>query len=190
MIYRLNTLAHLHAKGDTSNPVVLAEFQEIKTAIEFDRTQVVSSYKALMEPRMRKRVLLGVSIQAWSQLCGMNIMMYYIVYIMKAANIGDPLMTASIQYIINVLLTLPAILYLDKFGRRPALLCGSFGMMTWLFITGGLQGAYGKPYHDPEDKQITWTLGTEHVGVSKVVVACSYLFVATFATTWGPVSWT
>jgi MFS family permease len=139
---------------------------------------------------MRKRVLLGISIQAWSQLCGMNIMMYYIVYIMKAANIGDPLLTASIQYIINVLLTLPAILYLDRFGRRPALLLGSLGMMTWLFISGGLQGAYGKPYHDPKDKQITWTLGSDHPSVSKAVVTCSYLFVATFATTWGPVSWT
>ena len=26
--------------------------------------------------------------------------------------------------------------------------------------------------------------------VSSAIVACSYLFVATFATTWGPVSWT
>jgi MFS family permease len=186
----LEVLARLHARGDTSDPRVLAEFQEIKDAIEFDRTQAVSSYKALMEPRMRKRVILGMSIQAWSQLCGMNIMMYYIVYIMKSAHIGDELLTASVQYIINVLLTLPAILYIDRFGRRPALLGGSFFMMTWLFISGGLQGGYGRAYHDDKDKQITWTLGTEHPSVSKAVVTCSYLFVATFATTWGPVSWT
>jgi hypothetical protein len=57
---------------------------------------------------------------------------------MEGANIASPLLTASIQYIINVLLTLPAILYLDKFGRRPALVIGSFLMMTWLFITGKL----------------------------------------------------
>jgi MFS family permease len=190
LLFRLMTLARLHAKGDTSNPEVLAEFQEIKDAIEFDRTQAVSSFKALMEPRMRKRVILGMSIQAWSQLCGMNIMMYYIVYIMKAAQIGDELLTASIQYIINVLLTLPAILYLDRFGRRPAMLIGSFLMMSWLFISGGLQGGYGSPYHDEEDAQITWTLGPDHPNISKAVVACSYLFVASFATTWGPVSWT
>lgn len=57
---------------------------------------------------------------------------------MEGANIASPLLTASIQYIINVLLTLPAILYLDKFGRRPALVIGSFLMMAWLFITGKL----------------------------------------------------
>ena len=66
----------------------------------------------------------------------MNIMMYYIVYIMQGAQIGTPLATAAILYVINVAMTLPAIIYLDKFGRRPALIVGSFLMMTWLFISG------------------------------------------------------
>lgn len=63
-------------------------------------------------------------------------MMYYIVYIMKGADIGDELLTSAIQYIINVVMTLPAILYLDKIGRRPALILGSFLLMIWLFISG------------------------------------------------------
>lgn len=40
------------------------------------------------------------------------------------------LTAASIQYVINVVMTLPAILFLDKIGRRPALLFGSVMMMT------------------------------------------------------------
>jgi MFS family permease len=114
---------------------------------------------------------------------------YYIVYIMKGAGIADELLTASIQYIINVVFTLPAIMFLDRFGRRPALLLGSFGMMSWLFISGALQGAYGEPYHK-QGEEITWILPKSRTSVSKAVVAMSYLFVATFATTWGPVSWT
>jgi MFS family permease len=114
--------------------------------------------------------------------------MYYIVYIMKGANIADPLLTSSIQYIINVAMTLPAIVYLDRFGRRPALLIGSFLMMSWLFISGALQAAYGEPYDDP-DKNTSWHI-VNHKGVSQGIVACSYLFVASFATTWGPTSWT
>jgi hypothetical protein len=111
---------------------------------------------------------------------------------MKGAGIADELLTASVQYIINVAMTLPAIIYLDRFGRRPALLLGSLGMMTLLFFSGGFQGRYGRPPYDndPDKKDISWTLGPDHPGVSKFVVACSYLFVATFATTWGPVSWT
>ena len=60
----------------------------------------------------------------------------YIVYIMEGAQIASPLLTASIQYIINVVMTLPAIIFLDKIGRRPALIGGAFMMMSWLFISG------------------------------------------------------
>ncbi|PNY25602.1 High-affinity glucose transporter [Tolypocladium capitatum] len=79
---------------------------------------------------MLKRVVLGMSIQAWSQLCGMNIMMYHIVYVMGGAEIGSPLLSASIQYIINFVFTLPAILFLDKW---PSLVVGSCLMMALLF---------------------------------------------------------
>lgn len=100
--------------------------------------------------------------------------MYYIVYIMKGANIGNELLTASIQYIINVALTFPAILYLDKFGRRPALLFGFGFLMIFLFISGALQAAYGQP--DNSSAELSWVL-KGHPTVSRGVVACSYLFV-------------
>lgn len=70
----IQVLAQLHGKGDVNHPKVLAQYQEIEDALRFEREQAVSSYKALVAPRMVKRVLLGMSIQMWSQLCGMNIM--------------------------------------------------------------------------------------------------------------------
>jgi hypothetical protein len=73
-IASIQVLAHLHGGGDVNDPKVLAEYQEIEEAIRFEREEAVSSYKALVEPRMLKRVILGMSIQMWSQLCGMNIM--------------------------------------------------------------------------------------------------------------------
>ncbi|PHH68172.1 hypothetical protein CDD80_200 [Ophiocordyceps camponoti-rufipedis] len=42
---------------------------------------------------------------------------YYIVYVMESAGIGSPLLTASIQYVLNVLLTIPAMLYLDRWEQ-------------------------------------------------------------------------
>ena len=100
-------------------------------------------------------------------------MMYYIVYLMQGAGIDDPLLTASIQYIINVVMTIPAIIYIDKLGRRPALLIGSFLMMTWLFISGAVQAAYGEPETDPS-QPITWKL-VNKPDQAKAVIACSYL---------------
>ncbi|KAH3943387.1 hypothetical protein HBI56_110270 [Parastagonospora nodorum] len=185
----LTVLANLHGGGDINHPAVLAEYKEIEEALRFEREQAETSFGALIKPRIIKRVILGMSIQMWSQLCGMNIMMYYIVFIMRGAGIADELLTASIQYIINVAMTLPAILYLDKFGRRPALLTGSFLMAVWLFTVGALQASYGNPNPDKADKDISWVVPKEHSAVSKGIVACSYLFVATFATTWGPTSW-
>lgn len=89
-------------------------------------------------------------------------------------------------------MTLPAILYLDRVGRRPALVIGAFLMAMWLFTTGALQQVYGQPNTGEgatNADAVTWIV-VDNRPVSSAIVACSYLFVATFATTWGPVSWT
>ncbi|KAI9729434.1 MAG: MFS sugar transporter [Cirrosporium novae-zelandiae] len=187
----IHVLANLHGGGDVNHPKVLAEYQEIEEQLRFEREEAVTSYKALTERKMLKRVILGMSIQMWSQLSGMNVMMYYIVYVMQGAGVGSPLLTASIQYILNVVMTLPAIIWLDKWGRRPSLVLGAFGMATFLFIVGALEGSYGQPnpHTDPRMDALTWVL-IGHKPVSKAIIACSYLFVCTFAITWGPTSWT
>lgn len=68
-------MAKLHGGGDINHPKVLAEYKEIEEALRFDREEAVSSYKQLTAPRMLKRVILGMSIQMWSQLCGVNVSM-------------------------------------------------------------------------------------------------------------------
>lgn len=70
----LKVLADVHGKGNPNDPVVLAEYKEIEDAIRFEREEQVSDYKELVKPRIFKRVVLGMSIQMWSQLCGMNVM--------------------------------------------------------------------------------------------------------------------
>ena len=37
----------------------------------------------------------------------------------------------------------PAIIYIDRWGRRPLLLIGTFLMGFWLMLVGGLQGGFG-----------------------------------------------
>lgn len=70
----------------------------------------------------------------------MNVMMYYITYVFAMAGLtGDNvLISSSIQYVINVVMTIPALLWLDKWGRRLPLLVGALLMMIWLFIDGGI----------------------------------------------------
>ena len=118
--------------------------------------------------------------------------MYYITYVFAMAGLtgNNLLVSSSIQYVINVVMTVPALLYVDRWGRRPTLLVGAVCMMTWMFANGGLLKSYGH-YAGPggvggNTPEASWSITGRP---SKAVIACSYLFVASFAPTWGPVSW-
>ena len=99
------------------------------------------------------------------------------------------LIAASIQYVINVVMTLPALLFMDRWPRRKVMMIGSFVMATWLFIEAALMASYGHAVPGGLNgiSSVTWTV--DNHAASKAIIACSYLFIATYATTWGPVGW-
>ena len=72
----LEILADLHGKGDPNNELVQLEMTEIKEQVDFERKEGAKSYLDLLKPGIFRRVTLGASLQMWSQLSGMNIMMY------------------------------------------------------------------------------------------------------------------
>lgn len=45
---------------------------------------------------------------------------------------------------INKYFIVPAIIYIDKWGRRPMLLVGTLLMGFFLFLVGGIQGRFGQ----------------------------------------------
>ncbi|OAQ29931.1 general substrate transporter [Linnemannia elongata AG-77] len=187
----LEVLANLRANGDKNDPAVQAEYKEIEDAVNFDRTLAARSYLELFRRPAVRRVFLGMSLQSWSQLTGMNVAMYYIVFIFQGAGIkgqNATLQASSIQYVLNVLMTIPAILFIDRWGRRPVLLIGSTFMALWLFLIGGLMGRFGSPIIS-DNQTTTWAIQGNDPA-SHAVIACSYLFVCSFAISWGPVSWT
>jgi MFS family permease len=100
----------------------------------------------------------------------------------------DVLLPSGIQFIINVVMTVPALIWMDTWGRRPTLLVGAFLMCLWLCVNAGLFATYGGP------PLPSFTSKSESMSITgapaKAVIASTYLFVASFAPTWGPVSWT
>lgn len=186
----LTVLADLHGKGNTTNELVQLEFEEIKQQVYFERTAGAKSYFDLFKPGVLHRVSLGASLQMWSQLSGVNVMMYYVIYVFQGAGLTPRrgnLIADSVQYVLNVAFTVPAILYIDKWGRRPMLLIGTLSMAFFLFLVGGLQGYFG--HWGEVDGAREWLI-SGHSGITKGVIICSYLFVCSFAITMGPVSWT
>jgi hypothetical protein len=71
----LEILADLHGNGDQTNDLVVLEYEEIKHQVYFERTEGAKSYMDLFKPGIFRRVVLGCSLQMWSQLSGINVMM-------------------------------------------------------------------------------------------------------------------
>lgn len=68
--------ALVHAKGNRDAPFVLKELHEIREFISFEAQNKDVSYLELIKPNMIYRLHVGVFTQIWSQLTGMNVMMY------------------------------------------------------------------------------------------------------------------
>ena len=73
----------------------------------------------------------------------------------------------------------PAIIYIDKWGRRPMLLGGTLAMGFFLMLVGGLQGHFGE--WGTVDGDRVWVINN-HDAATKGIIVCSYLFVCRYAT--------
>lgn len=185
----LDVLALIHAKGDKSNALVLAELKEIELSIASEGS---GSFSDLFKGNQLNRLHIAVFTQIWSQLCGMNANMYYIGYVFEMAGFTGnvALVSSSIQYVINVLMTVPALIWLDKWGRRRTLMAGSSLMALWMILLSAVLATRGHANNPAEHGQasaITWVVNDKATG--KAVIAFTYLFVASYAPTVGPVSW-
>jgi len=183
-------LTLVHGKGDPDSPFVLYELNDIREMCQFEARNADVTYWELLKPNMINRTHIGIFTQIWSQLTGMNVMMYYITYVFAMAGYSGNanLLASSIQYIINVIMTVPALIYVDRWGRRPTLLVGATLMMIWMFTNAGIMGGTGKVVPGgvngiPEASMLV------SGSAAKGLIACTYLFVASYAPTWGPVSW-
>ncbi|KAK2776684.1 hypothetical protein FQN52_003431 [Onygenales sp. PD_12] len=187
----IEILANLHANGNQLDPVIIAEVQEIKEKIDLERQFQSQSWLELFRRRNIIRVHCAIFAHIWAQYTGTNAMLYYIVYIFQMAGLtgNNTLLAASIQYVINVVMTVPALIFMDKWSRRRLMMAGSFLMAMWLFTEGALMATYGHAVPGGLNgvKSVTWVVTNPKA--SRAIIACSYLFIATFAPTWGPVGW-
>ena len=169
---------------------ILMEYNEIKQEIDLEREQSVQSYSQLFRVPLRRRLILGIGIQTLQQLTGINSIMYYAPEIFKQAGLsgqGASLLATGINGCVNVIATIPAILFLDKWGRRPVLISGAILMSFSMLLMGGLMGVHGYSV-------INATTGVVEVIIpnqtaSYTIIVFVYVFVAAFAFSWGPTTW-
>lgn len=187
-------VTRIGAKGDRNNQAIKIQLEEIKEQVEIDKEAEAFTMLDLFRPKTRLKTIVGMMAQCWQQMCGMNVMMYYIVYIFSMAGYkgGAVLVSGSIQYVLNVVMTIPALFLFDKWGRRPVLIVGGIFMFIWLFGVAGLLATYSDPYPQgfEGDTTVRIAIPDKYKPAARGVIACSYLFVCSFAPTWGVGIWT
>ncbi|KAJ1642815.1 hypothetical protein J3B02_000517 [Coemansia erecta] len=181
-------LARLRANGDFNSLEVMEELEDIKDAVRVERETAVRSYKELFRFPIRRRVILGVVIQALQQLTGINVVMYYASTIFRQSGLskdGSSLLAQGINGVVNMLATIPAILWIDRWGRRKTVIFGSLGCGLTYFIKAVATAATQNKTID-KDGNINLNLSKASSYVSIVMM---YLFVISFAMSWGPIGW-
>jgi len=160
----------------TTDPDLLAELEEIRINLEHEKSLGESSYLDCFKPstnRIALRTWTGILIQAWQQLTGINFIFYYGTAFFKNAGIKNPFLISIATAIVNVFMTLPGIYGVERFGRRNLLLIGAAGMCVCEYIVA-IVGV---------------TISIENVTGQKALIAFVCIYIAFFASTWGPIAW-
>lgn len=135
---------------------------EIKQSVSVSSGKLLSFGKTV--------IIVGILLSVFQQFVGINVALYYAPRIfesMGAAKDASMLQTI-VMGLVNVIFTVIAILTVDKWGRKPLLICGSIGMAIGMFGVAGLAFS-------------------NIIGVSTLIFII--LFTASFMMSWGPICW-
>ncbi|KAI0359557.1 general substrate transporter [Trametes cingulata] len=137
------------------------------------------AWSRLFSPKLRRRTIIGVLMMFFQQWSGINALLYYGPTLMRSLGMqGDAvtLMSAGGIGIVQFLAVLPAIVFIDRLGRRPLLRWGSLAMALSHLTIALLVGQYGGDW-------------TAHAFAARVSLACVYAFTAAYGVSYGPIGW-
>lgn len=158
------------------DPVLIQELEDIKVNLMEEQKIGEAGWLDVLKSshnKIRFRVLSGVGLQAWQQLSGINFIFYFGTSFFSNSGISKPFVTTVITNVVNVVMTIPGILAVDKVGRRTLLLIGAAGMTICEFMIA-IVGV---------------TVSTTNASGQKALIALVCFYIAFFASTWGPIAW-
>lgn len=150
--------------GDTRGTEILGEIKE-------SLNEEKGTFAELFGPGLKKAMTIGIMLAIFSQITGINSIIYYAPEIFKSAGFGTEyafLQTVIIGIVLTIF-TFVAVIFIDKTGRRKLLLWGVFGMSICLL-------AIGMVYY------LNWTRGPW-------LLVFILGFIACFGASLGPIPW-
>jgi sugar porter (SP) family MFS transporter len=111
---------------------------EIESTLASDEIQRVR-FRELLEPKMRKVMMLGVILAVFQQWCGINVIFNYAEEIFRAAGYDISSVLTNIAWTgsVNLAFTFVALGVVDRGGRRPLMLFGSAALAV-IYIALGI----------------------------------------------------
>ncbi|MFZ4474209.1 MAG: sugar porter family MFS transporter [Saprospiraceae bacterium] len=140
--------------------------EEVKATLHEEQ----GTLRELFTGRFQKAVWVGIFLAVFSQIQGINAIMYYAPEIFKAVGAGTEaaFQQTVIIGLINLLFTFVAIYWVDRLGRRTLLLIGGLGMAISLLMVG-----------------FSFYFGWTGYGLLLFIL----LYIGSFAASYGPVTW-
>jgi len=158
------------------DPEVAAELNEIRANLRAEEELGESSYLDCFRFSHNKiflRTMTGIWLQAWQQLTGINFIFYYGTTFFLNSGIKNPFLISIATNVVNVVMTIPGIYFVDKAGRRSLLLIGAAGMLTCEYLVA----------------IIGVTVSISNLPAQRALIAFICIYIAFFAATWGPIAW-
>jgi sugar porter (SP) family MFS transporter len=126
-------------------------------------------------------VWVGIILSIFQQFVGINVIFYYSTTLWRAVGFSekDSFTVSVITSVTNVLVTIVAILLVDKIGRRPILMAGSIGMTVSL---AAMALAFSQAHVANGSPSLPGAWGP-------VALVGANLFVISFGASWGPIIW-
>lgn len=157
-----------------------AELAGLERSLADEATAVRGRFRDLLQPRLRRVMVIGLSIAVLQQATGINAVFFYAPMIFEQAGIGTDAAFAQAVLVglVNLVFTVVAICLIDRLGRRPLLGFGLAGIAVCMLT---LAYGFGSATYGP---------GDEAGRVNTVLILAALLgFVASFAVSLGPVMW-
>jgi SP family galactose:H+ symporter-like MFS transporter len=151
------------------------EIEEIEQALHGPQGAGVG---IVMRGYFIKVLAVGVLLQVFQQLVGINMMIYYSPTIFGYAGMKG-LLAAMTVPTVNMLFTFPAIRLVEKWGRKKLLYVGAITMLVTMIAAGVAFQAVGSVSNP------AMIGGTPKA----VLLASAILYIFGFAVSWGPVVW-
>ncbi|PPJ57782.1 hypothetical protein CBER1_00118 [Cercospora berteroae] len=139
----------------------------------------LASWGDLFRKGCIKRTHIGIMLFFFQQFVGINALTYYSPTLLKSMSLdfNTTLTMAGVLNTISFSVSVGTFYTMDRFGRRPLLLTGTFFSFTSLLIIAILVGLYSHDWNS--HKTQGWTA---------VAMLLSYMIA--FGASWGPVAWT